>query len=92
MSDKLPDSWTMKQVRDDDDDDAVEIRRDVVADVVVDSDSIVVGGVGVEIRRSRIQQPKKRPEMVKRLNVVAVAGGLVTSMMTTYYVVQLTSH
>lgn len=90
MSDKLLDSLTMKQVRDDDDDDAVEIHRGVaVRDVAVDS--IVADGFDVEIRRLKIQQLMKMTEMVKRSNVVVV-DGLETSMMTMYYVGQSTSH
>jgi thioredoxin reductase len=80
----------MKQVRDDDDDDAVEIHRGVaVRDVAVDS--IVADGFDVEIRRLKIQQLMKMTEMVKRSNVVVV-DGLETSMMTMYYVGQSTSH
>lgn len=92
MSDKLLDSLTMKQVRDDDDDDAVEIHRGVaVRDVAVDS--IVADGFDVEIRRLKIQQLMKMTEMVKRSNVVVVVvDGLETSMMTMYYVGQSTSH
>jgi hypothetical protein len=80
----------MKQVRDGDDD-AVENRRGVaVRDVVVDSDSIA-DGVDAEIRRPRIRQPRKMPEMVKRSNVVVVAvGGWVRWMMTMCYVGQST--
>lgn len=92
MSDKLLDSLTMKQVRDDDDD-AVEIHRGVaVRDVAVDS--IVADGFDVEIRRPKIQQLMKMTEMVKRSNVVVVVvvDGLETSMMTMYYVGQSTSH
>lgn len=91
MSDKLLDSLTMKQVRDDDDD-AVEIHRGVaVRDVAVDS--IVADGFDVEIRRLKIQQLMKMTEMVKRSNVVVVVvDGLETSMMTMYYVGQSTSH
>jgi len=85
MSDKLPDSWMVKQAHDGDDD----IRCDVAArDVAVDSDSIA-GGVGVEIRRPRIQQ-LKMPETGKRLNVAAAAAGLAKWMMTTYCVGRLT--
>ena len=91
MSDKLLDSLPMKQVRDDDDG-AVEIHRGVaVRDAAVDS--IVADGFDVEIRRPKIQQLMKMTEMVKRSNVVVVVvDGLETSMMTMYYVGQLTSH
>ena len=91
MPDKLLDSLTMKQVRDDDDG-AVEIHRGVaVRDAAVDS--IVADGFDVEIRRPKIQQLMKMTEMVKRSNVVVVVvDGLETSMMTMYYVGQSTSH